>query len=417
MIIGGLLVGCSSGSSAGHSEDTEEHGHGHGEEHEGDEVELTKAQMDAVGIRLGTFEARSLSEVVQAAGRLEVSAAAEGVVAPMLGGRVTRLMVAEGQQVRQGEVIAWVDAPEIVSMRQQVTDALGEVDVARQEVEAARVELRRQEALAAQGAGVRRNLDEARAALRAAEIKVQTAETRVEGFRKQLAAYGLSDSSTASIPVKSDVSGVVTAILVPTGGYADMQTPIVRVVNNSGIYCMLQVAEKDISSIKTGMAVDMQLTNDPGRTFVGKVEQVRESLDPETRTVPVKVSLGSGGDATRLIPGMAVSARVSVGGSQSMALPEAAVVTAGGHSYVFVLEDEDEDDGHDRDHDHDHGSESHKEKTETYHFRRVAVSTGPTALGFTEVTPLEDLPADTQVVVAGAFYLNSMLSDHGEHNH
>lgn len=347
-----------------------------------EEVALTKAQMDAVGIRLGSFEARSLSEIVQATGRLEVSAGNEGVVAPLLAGRVVRLAVSEGQHVRVGDVIAWVEDPEIVQLRQQVSEA-------RQEVATARVELQRQEALAARGAGVRKNLDNARS-------EVQMAELKLEGCTRQLTVFGLSadEQGGTQFPVKSEVSGVVTAITVPVGGFADIQTPIVKVVNNDGIYCMLQVPEKDISHIKSGMAVDMQLTNDPERTFMGKVAQIGPSMDMETRTVPVKVGLS--GASGLLIPGMAVSARVSVGGTSSMALPEGAVVSSGGKSYIFVREDEEGD---------------------SIHFQKVEVAAGTTELGYTEVTPLIDLPADAQVVVSGAFYLNSMVSDHGEHNH
>lgn len=392
------LGACGAGGSGSTHVESGHHDHDHDDDHdhegeEGDEVELSQEQMDAVGIRLGGFEARSLSETVQAPGRLEISAAAEGVVAPRIAGTVTRLQVREGQQVRAGEVVAWIDAPEVAALRQQVAEAARDVETARREVE-------RQEALAAQGAGVRRNLDAARAELSMASLKL-------EGARGQLAVYGVgADSRGTSLPVKSGVSGVVTAIDVPVGGYADRQSPIVRVINTDGVYCMLQVPDKDISSIKAGMDVDMQLTNDPSRSFAGKVVQVSPVMDMESRTVPVRVSVS--GVGSPLIPGMAVSARISVGGTLTEALPEEAIVASGGRSYIFVLES---------DHHSPESPHAGDKAPETFHFRRVEVASGATALGYTAVTPLGELPGDARVVVAGAFYLNSMLADHGEHNH
>ena len=381
------LHGCGhSGSGDGHSEEEEAHGHGHDHDSEegGDEVELTKAQMDAVGIRLGGFEARNLSEVISASGRVEIPAGSERIVAPLYAGKVSRLLVSVGQRVKPGDIVAWMDAPEIVTIRQQIREAA-------QEVETARQELVRQEALAAQGAGVRKNLDNARSAVKMAELKV-------EGFKKQLAVYGLSADGIGgdSFPVKSDVSGIVTSIDVPVGGFADIQTPIVRVTDTDALFVTLQLPEKDINSVRTGMSVDMQLTNDPSSTFIGKIEQFMPMMDQETRMLPVRVSIAGDRSGMKLIPGMAVSARISAAGGAATALPEGAVVSVGGKSYVFVLEEQ-------------HGDD--------FHFKKVEVAVGPTELGYTAVTPLSDLPSDARIVVSGAFYLNSMVADHGEHHH
>ena len=399
-----ILPGCD--GTTGHEEHGQGHEHEHGEGEESGEVELTQAQMNAVGIRLGTFEARVISETVRASGRLEISAASEGIVAPAAAGKVSRLLVSEGKYIKAGEVVAWMEAPEIITIRQQIAEA-------RQEVDAAQVEVTRQEALAAQGAGIRKNLDNARAVLQMARLKL-------EGCKKQLSVYGLSPDSKegTSFPVKSGVSGVVTSIEVAAGGYADMQTPILKVVNNDAVYCMLQVPEKDISGIKVGMDVDMQLTNDPSHTFIGKVEKINPVMDMETHTIPVKVTIAGNTGSGPLIPGMAVSAGISTGGTSSTALPDGAIVASGGKSYIFVLESESHDDEADE-HEHEHEEKHSHEGTtqESYHFKKIEVATGPTALGWTAVTPLQELPADARVVVSGAFYLNSMISDHGEHNH
>lgn len=377
-----LFLSCSSETTK-----TEEHEHEHGGESL--EAELTQAQMDAVGIRLGFMEKRNMADIISATGVLEVSPQAEAVVSAKLPGTVSRILVTPGQKVSAGQIVAYVDAPQLLSLRQEYLTA-------RQEVEAAQKEYERQKALSAQGAGVKRNLDNAISTLSIAQVNEKS-------IAAQLRGYGVSpegDLASAAYPVKADISGTVTEVGATIGAFADMQFPIARIVNNNAIYCSLQILEKDIRSIAPGMDVEMRLTNDPSLTFSGKVSEVNPVLDGASRTIPVRVTIDGDKSEVQLIPGMAVSAQISGGGEETDALPEGAIVSSGGKNYIFVLEDVHEEDG-----------------DKAYHFEKREVAVGLTSFGYTAVTPLEPLDKDAQIVVAGAFYLNSASSSHGEHSH
>lgn len=381
-----LTAGC---KSSGHSEGEDAHAHGHShEEGESMEVELTQAQMDAVGIRLGSMETREMSDDFHATGVLEVDPKNEALVSSRLPGSIVRLCVTAGQKISAGQVVAYVDAPDLAILRQDYL-------LARQEAQAATVEYERQQALASQGAGIRRNLDSARSALTQAEIRLQGAERRIRD-------YGVAPEGGNSplYPVKSEISGTVVFVEASIGSFADMQTPIARVVNNNAVFCSLQILEKDINSIKTGMRVEMSLTNDPSLTFRGSIADITPVIGEQNRAIPVKVVLDGDRSGLNLIPGMAVTANIISGGNAVEALPEAAVVSSEGKNYIFMLEDQ-----------HDEGG------VKTYHFEKREVITGIISNGYVAVTPLEPLPEDASIVVAGAFYLNSMTSDHGEHNH
>lgn len=380
------LAACSSGASADHHEEEDAH---HGHEHHGEsmEVELTAAQMDAVGIILGTIQQKDMGASLTATGVLEVSAQNEAVAAPMAGGNITRICVIPGQKVKAGQPIAYVESPQILVLRQEYAEAL-------QGVERARTEYRRQEALATQGAGVKKNFDNARADLSAAELAAQNCLARLK-------AYGATaEGSGGTLAVTAGISGTVVTVDATMGSFADAQIPVARIVNTDAVYCRLRILEKDISRIKEGQEVEMRLTNDPGQSFTGHISEVTPVLDPETRTFPATVRIDGDKFQASLIPGMAVSAGVSLGGEKTNVLPEGAVVRAGGKSYIFILEDVEEENG-----------------TKAFHFEKVEVSTGLTSGGYTAITPLEPLEPDAQIVTAGAFYLNSMSTDHGEHSH
>jgi cobalt-zinc-cadmium efflux system membrane fusion protein len=95
---------------------------------------------------------------------------------------------------------------------------------------------------------------------------------------------------------------------------------------------------------------------------------------------------------------MAVTALINTDSQEVDALPDEAVVTSGGKSYIFVLQ----------------GSNKNESEKENYNFVRTEVVEGIKALGYTQIIPIEPLPESAIIAVANAFYLNSMASDHGE---
>ena len=51
---------------------------------------------------------------------------------------------------------------------------------------------------------------------------------------------------------------------------------------------------------------------------------------------------------------------------------------------------------------------------EIFGYKRIQIKKGVTNAGYTEITPLEEIPADAKVVINGAFYLMAMLTNAGE---
>lgn len=382
-----LSLGACSGERVAASHDDHEHEQEH-EHGETDEIELTEQQMETVGITLGTIEKRSMAEVVNATGELAVSSLSEGVISPVVGGIVTNVLIKEGDYVKAGQTVAYMRSTELAPLQQEYISAMAEENAARQEFE-------RQTALSEHGAGVKKNLDQARSALKIAQAKT-------EGIVKRLQPYGIDPRTSGNFiekfPVKSTVSGTVVKMMCSKGGYADMQSPIANVTDTSNIYCVLNIFEKDLPLIKVGQQADLRLINSPEDSFMGKVAEIYDTFDRETKTIPIKVTMS--GARGRLIPGMSVSAVINTSNDSCEALPESAVVSSGDKYYVFVLEDTHQEDG-----------------VKKYCFVKKEVRVGVTELGYTQITPVDEIDSDAKVVVSNAFYLNSMTSDHGEHSH
>ena len=378
-----LVAGCSpSPASQAPTED---------EEHEHEEVELSEAQMQAVDIQLGEIAVVSLGVTLKANGELVVNPQDEALIAPLASGLVKRILVTEGEKVAKGRTLAYVENLETVSLQQDYLIAKEELALANQELE-------RQQALAKEGAGIRKNLQQAASA-------AQIASTRVAMLSRQLALYGINPSAVdngklvTEIPVVSSIAGTVTEITCSTGSYADAQSPLMKIVNNAAIYCRLNIFEKNISDVAPGQKVDIRLTNRPTVVLEGEVVSLTQALEAGTKSLTARVKIRQGGDSD-LVPGMPVIGTITSEASEVEALPDDAIVVSEGRSYVFVMEGQEEEDG--------------ERKT---HFRKLEIIPGIKERGYTQVKFLAPVGNDAKFVVKNAFYLDSMTAEHGEHSH
>lgn len=377
------------GACGGGEKEAQEHDSLAEEHLDGEEIELTERQMETVGIRLGAISSREIATGIKATGELAVNPQDMAEVSAAFSGIVKRIDVKEGERVRAGQIVAMVENPSLIENQQQYSEAVSSLELAAKERD-------RQERLAREGAGVRKNLEKA-------EADYVSARSREQSLRQLLLAQGISPDKVkrgeyvSVSAVKTPISGVVNRINCSTGSYAETSRPLMTVTDNSKLFASLRIFEKDLNRIHEGQRVDLMLIN--GGEIEGRVTEINRTISPETKSMAVKVAV-NGGEGTGLIPGMAVTAYINSGEAKADVLPEDAVVMRGGKEFIYLLEHEDEEDGE-----------------KVYHFIPTEVVTGKRQQGWVEVTPLSPIPADAVLVVSKAFYLASIAADHGEHNH
>ena len=351
-------------------------------------VELTDRQMQTIGIRVGKIEQRQLSGTINATGTLKLSPQDRAEVTSLVAGITKRILVKEGQKVRQGETVALVENTEIVALQKDYLVASRQLSLAQQA-------LQRQLDIHAQGAGVGKNLQQAKA-------EFDMASVTEKGLRLQLEQLGISPQQVAqgdfsnAAPVRSPISGVVGEILVSTGSYLDSETVLMKVYDNKALHADLHVFESDIASIHIGQKVTMQLSDQVSTLLTGTVAFITATLDNESKSASVHINL-DGTAAATLLPNMFVSAAIHTGEQTCDAVPDEAIVMSANRHYVFVSLG----DGH---------------------FRKQEVATGLSGQGYTQIAFINgagassagDATPATEIAVTKAFYLESMLADHGE---
>jgi RND family efflux transporter MFP subunit len=220
-----------------------------------------------------------------------------------------------GSRVRQGELLAEIETPEIdqqlsqaVAARQQAASSL---DLARSTLE--RWEgLRRKDAVSQQELDERRSADaQARANLAAADANVERLR-QMEGFKRVVAPF----------------SGVITRRNVDVGDLIDAgggagralfvlaQTDVLRVyVNVPQTYAQL---------IKVGQSVSVSQAELRGQSFKGEIVRTAASIDAQTRTMQAEITLPN--KEGTLLPGAFVQVALPLPATGAVTIPTNAVL-------------------------------------------------------------------------------------------
>lgn len=352
-------------------------------------IHITAEQLQTVDIKLGRIEKKTLNNVVRISGRTALNAQYQASVTSLVGGIIRSVVVNEGNRVSRGQTVAYLENTEIVALQKDYLTSQSEAIAAEQEHT-------RQKELAAEGAGVQKTLQQATAACR-------IAKAQMIGLEKQLRQLGISSTHVKAgkivtrIPITSPIAGYIDKIKVTVGGYVDMQTPIMDVVDNSKLHCDLSVFEKDIADVHIGQTVDLMLTNRPQERIKGVIYEMNSSFEGATKSVKAHVRITEKAPSLKLIPDMYLTGLVHVSQQEVTAIPSDAVVSTDGKKYIFVL---------------------NKKEGDTYHFSRTEVQTGISEQGYTQIIPTRPIPSNATVVTSNAFYISSALGgDEEGHGH
>ena len=373
------------------------------------EVELNQAQYTAAGIELGSFTPKNLSEVVNANGYTKLPPQNQADVSVFVSGIIKSIAIIEGQDVRKGQIVATVESPEFTRLQQDYLTAKSNLDFLKLEYE-------RQRILSEEEVSAKKVFQKTKA-----DYEIE--KVRFASLGKQLQTMNINPNNgiVATVPVVAPISGSITEVHIKIGTTVTPGQPLVNIVDNSQLHVDLLVYEKDLQKVRTGQNVRFVLTNQNNTEITGKIFSVGKAFENETKSVAVHADITN--EKQQLIPGMYVNALIDVGANTVNALPIDAVVKAEGREFIFILDkvrQENTGKAHDEKKGHKHEEASKEESKSGYHFQRIEVKSGTAQLGYIQVTPIQELPADAEIVTKGAYYIQSHLlngESGGGHDH
>jgi cobalt-zinc-cadmium efflux system membrane fusion protein len=345
-----------------------------------DQVAVSKAQQQAAGIELGSFERQNMTTEVQANGSVEVPPQNRVSITAIQGGYVQTVAVLPGEHVAAGATVATLRSPEYLTLQQTYLQSKATVHFLTEDLE-------RQRILDVEDVGAKRKLQQARAdfATEQATLRATAAQLRLLGISvSRLDATGQLQNS---VPLTTPIAGYVKAVNINPGQYVNPQDVLVEVLNRDDLHLELKVFEKDVAQVKVGQKILFRVQNvDRGEELTARVFLVGKAFDDNARTVRVHAHLEP--ERRDLLPGQFVAARIQTAGARVRTLPEDALIQAGDLSYIFRRVSQD---------------------SGRIQFRRVKVRAGQPQHGDVAVTVLDPLPDTTQLVRKGAYFLDAEL--------
>jgi RND family efflux transporter MFP subunit len=353
------------------------------------EVTVNKQQYDALKIQMGSIEKKNLVDVLKATGFLRVPPQNKANITSVFGGTVKNIVVQEGKHVSKGQTVLTLTNPEFIKMQEEYLDVKSQLAFAE-------TEYNRQKELSIHNVASQKTFQQV-------ESTSKSLKAKFNSLKQQLMLLGINtselteESITSVINVVSPINGSVCGINVNIGTNAEVSKILMDVVDNSRLHLDLFVFEQDLPKIKEGQTIDFSLTNLPGKSYSATIFSIGSAFENETKTIPLHAEIT--GNKEGLIEGMNVTGSVNIGRSLVPAIPSAAIASFSGNDYIFIAV-----------------QQNQKEEKEgiKFVFRRIHIKKGITNAGYSEVTPLEEIPADAKVVISGAFYLMAMLTNTGE---
>ena len=235
-----------------------------------------------------------------------VQAYVKNNIVPQMAGRITKINVEVGDNVKKGQVLAEIDKVQLQQAQLQLHNA--------------EVELGRLKALYEAGGLSKSDLD-------AIELQYNVAKTQVDN---------LIENTTLLSPI----NGVITARNYDAGDMYAMSAPIFTVEQIAPVKLLVAVSESDYSKVRKGNKVTITAEAFPGRTFEGKIQRIYPTVDPATRTFNVEVVVAN--SDRKLRPGMFVRVCINFGTNNNVVIPDVAVVKqqGSGERFVYVLNED-----------------------------------------------------------------------------
>jgi len=270
-------------------------------------------------------ESRPAGEASMLLGELRVNENTYAEVGAPISSRTVALHVGVSEFVKEGQSLATLQSIELGRARADVITAKARLDLANQTLE-------RKRRLRAERIVPEREVQEAQASAATAEADYRAARARL----RALGAGADEPTDSSQYSLRSPISGTVIDRRAVTGQMVDAEEVLFKIADLSSLWLTVQAFERDAVRIRPGSQVRIVFPALPGTSHSGRVDVVGKQVNPESRTVPVRVVIQNRDG--RLRPGMSASAWVTPGDetATTITVPAAALQRLGEDWVVFI---------------------------------------------------------------------------------
>lgn len=292
------------------------------------------AQELLAQLKLAAVSTQPVAETLRVAGRIDFDEQRLARIGATITGRVTDIDAVLGQSVKKGDVLARLNSSELSSQQLAYLKARAELELNRRNAERAKA-LFDADVIAA-----------AELQRRQSEYQISVAETRAAADQLQLLGVtpaaierlGKHGAVNSLTPVVASLNGVVVERKLAQGQVVQPADSLFVVADLANLWAVAQVPEQQVSQVKTGQSVSIEVPALGNEKLLGKLIYVGQTIDPETRTVLVRTALDNRDG--RLKPAMLASMLIEAKPVERLVVPASAVVRENDQDHLFVVEGE-----------------------------------------------------------------------------
>ncbi|WP_419806720.1 efflux RND transporter periplasmic adaptor subunit [Terriglobus sp.] len=355
-----------------------------------DTVKIEPADQGKAGIRIAPVEVRRVPQQLIASGQVAMDERHTNHIGARADGVVERVMVLPGDMVRSGQTLAWLHSHTVHETVGALAQAYAAVDRQSSAVKFAEANRDRYQHLLSLQVASQEEAQRAGQELKQAQQGLADADANVHMEREHLSELLQVSPSTLTpqtiyqrelVPIRAEYSGNVIQRDITPGQVLLTGQQAFVVSNLSTVWVMAAVNEKDLPQVHRGQDATVTTQGLHEVEMHGVVGMLGDQVDPQTRTVPVRITVSNPG--TRLRPGMFATANINLSATtEGVYVPESALQDVNGLQAVFVTAD-------------------------NTHFTVRAVTLGEHSRGMVQV--IKGLSPQDHVVVDGAFMVKGEL--------
>ena len=268
-----------------------------------DAIQMSKEAVALANIQTTVVSKQNPVKEVRLYGTVQADERLSQSQTSHVNGRIEKLFVNfTGESVHQGQTIATIYSPELLSAQQELLEAAKMQSVQPALLQAAREKLR---------------------LWKLTDDQI----SRIE-HSKNVSPY---------VDIKATTSGVVVGKKVSQGDYINQGNVLFDVANFSRVWVMFDAYESDLPFLKVGDKLEYTLQALPGKTLSGNISFINPILDPVTRTAKIRIEVANPG--MQLKPEMYANAVIKSPLKQynnQIVIPKSAVLWTGKRSIVYV---------------------------------------------------------------------------------
>jgi membrane fusion protein (multidrug efflux system) len=288
------------------------------------------------------------------------------LITPDISGKISRVMVAEGQRVNAGEALLEIDPQpfrlsvtqaearlasirtEFLNLKADLASMTRRIALARESLELKQRDVERKTTLLANRTGSQMDMDNALGAVVTAKTQLEQLEQQQQQQRNQLlgdpdlpiekyppyaqaqAALDQAQRDLDHTVLRAPIAGMATQVAsIQMGRYVTAGTPVLSLIDDTKPWVDANPKETDITHLRIGQPVAISVDTFPGRTFRGVVAAVSPGtgaqfaiLPPQNASgnwvkvvqrVPVRIEFAPNEDVRDLRSGMSVTVDIDTG--------------------------------------------------------------------------------------------------------